>query len=127
MDTQLEQRKEERLNYNWPVWFAENFDGILSQGQMCDVSSTSASFSCYADQCPFQGQQVTARFSVPKYRKDGMFDLENLLCHGIVERIENINPFMRKVVFQFTEPLNFKPGEQEHDTRSAESKIYAMI
>ena len=39
MENTLERRREKRLRYNWPVWFAEDFNAVLSQGQMVDVSS----------------------------------------------------------------------------------------
>jgi len=48
-----ERRAEKRLRYNWPIWFAQDFDDILTQGQMVDVSSRGAAFTCYADRCPW--------------------------------------------------------------------------
>ncbi len=52
MESGMERRREARLQYSWPVWFAEDFDDILTQGQMVDVSSGGAAFTCYADKCP---------------------------------------------------------------------------
>ena len=50
-----ERRTEQRLRYYWPIWFAENFDDTLSQGQMVDVSSRGAAFTCYShDGCPVE-------------------------------------------------------------------------
>ncbi|MCD4831358.1 MAG: hypothetical protein K8R02_06065 [Anaerohalosphaeraceae bacterium] len=111
--TRQQRRAEQRLSYNWPIWFAEDFNGILSQGQMADLSSRNAAFTCYADQCPFEGQHITARFSVPRYDADGSFDLENVIVDGNILRVDNINPFMKKIVLQFNEPLGFRPGETE--------------
>lgn len=108
-----ERRREKRLNYHWPVWFAEDFNDILSQGQMFDLSSNGAAFTCYADCCPCEGQYITTRFSVPRYGQDDSFDLENFIRSGFVRRIDSVNPYIRKVVLQFAEPLNFKPGEQK--------------
>jgi len=107
-----EKRSEKRLSYNWPVWFAEDFGGILAQGQMADISSADAAFTCYADKCPLQGQNITARFSIPIYDADESFCLENLIKEGSITRVEEVNPFMRKVVLKFHEPLDFEPGEQ---------------
>ncbi len=57
-----ERRREQRLRYHWPVWFAEDFNKMLSQGQMVDVSSGGAAFTCHADgSCPHPGQEMTAR------------------------------------------------------------------
>ena len=127
MEKVIERRTEKRLQYQWPVWFAEDFNDVLSQGQMTDVCSGGAAFTCYADQCPFEGQYITARFSVPKYGKDNSFDLENMICSGFVCRVEDINPFMRKVALQFAEPLPFKPGEQNNQFQQENSKESVLI
>ncbi len=113
MTTTSERRTERRLNYHWPIWFAEDFRGELSQGQMVDISSRAAAFTCYADErCPHPGQHVTARFSVPRYGADESFDLTDFVRSGHVYRVDGINSALRRVVFQFTEPLPFHPGEQ---------------
>jgi hypothetical protein len=109
---EFERRREKRLSYHWPVWFAEDFTDILSQGQMVDISSSGAAFTCYSENCPNEGQYITARFSVPHYGQDDSFDLENYIRGGFIRRIEHINPFMRKIAIQFAQPLPFKPGEQ---------------
>ena len=111
-----ERRTEERLHYQWPIWFAEDFTGELSQGQMVDLSSRAAAFTCYADGsslCP--GQQITARFSVPRYGPDDSFDMANFTREGHICRVDDINSFVRRVALQFAEPLPFKPGEQTDD------------
>ena len=65
MEDYSERRSEQRLRYYWPIWFAENFDGTLTQGQMVDVSSKGAAFTCYADNdCPYPGQHMMTRFSI---------------------------------------------------------------
>jgi hypothetical protein len=112
---------EKRLSYNWPVWFAEDFNGELSQGQMVDIASDGASFTCYADKCPYVGQQVTARFSVPRYGADNSFDLENFVRSGKIFSITETAPFVRSVSLNFTEPLPFKPGEVD-DTEALETE-----
>jgi hypothetical protein len=113
MTTSSERRTERRLNYHWPIWFAEDFRGELSQGQMTDISSRAAAFTCYADErCPHPGQYVTARFSVPRYGPDESFDLTDFVRSGRVCRVDGVNCALRRVVFQFTEPLPFHPGEQ---------------
>ena len=113
MANEFEKRRENRLNYNWPVWFAEDYNNILSQGQMIDISSEGAAFTCYADKCPHTGEEITARFSVPSHHNENDFDLENFIRKGHVCRIEEIGGYIRKVAIQFAEPLPFKPGEVE--------------
>lgn len=112
-----ENRSESRLRYSWPIWFAENYDDILSQGQMVDVSSGGAAFTCYSDRCPHVGQEITTRFSVPSHGSDDPFALENFVRSGNVCRIDEISSYVRRVAIQFAEPLPFKPGEMpEEDT-----------
>lgn len=122
MSISPERRKEKRLSYNWPVWFAEDYNDILTQGQMVDISSESAMFTCYADGCPRHGELITARFSVPRYGKDESFDLENFIRSGRICRVEELSQFIRRVALQFAEPLPFKPGEIA-DTESLEVDI----
>jgi len=121
MEENNDRRTEQRLRYYWPIWFAEDVNKTLSQGQMVDISSRAAAFTCYADEgCPNNGQQITARFSVPRYGSDDSFDMANFTRSGYVFRIDNVNSFLRRVVLQFAEPLPFKPGEQEVDESEAQ-------
>lgn len=111
MDSLMERRREKRLRYSWPIWFAEDFDDILTQGQMVDVSSGGASFTCYADRCPANGEHITARFSVPKYEDNDSFDLSNFIRDGRVCRIDELGPYVRRIAVQFSDPLPFNPAE----------------
>ena len=113
MDPNMERRAEKRLRYSWPVWFAEDFDDILTQGQMVDVSSGGAAFTCYADCCPSPGGHVTTRFSVPRFPEEDTFDLENFIRQGRICRVEELGPYLRRVAVQFSEPLPFKPAENQ--------------
>ncbi len=113
MNTKNERRTEQRLRYHWPIWFAENFNGELTQGQMVDISSTGAAFTCYVDgRCPYPGQQVTARFSVPRYGPEGSFNMEDFIRSGQICRIDDLNRFSHRVAIRFVNPLPFRPGEQ---------------
>ena len=113
MNDIAEKRAEKRLHYNWPIWFAEDYNDSLTQGQMVDISSGGAAFTCYADGCPKAGDHITARFSVPRYGTDDAFDLENFMRSGKIQRVDELSPFVRRVAVQFGEPLPFKPGEIE--------------
>ena len=115
MQENSERRTEQRLHYCWPVWFAEDFNDVLAQGQMVDISSRAAGFTCYADSnCPYSGQHITTRFSVPCYGPDESFDMASFTRSGHICRVDNVNPFLCRVAVQFAEPLPFKPGEQEN-------------
>jgi hypothetical protein len=114
MEDMPERRREQRLRYQWPVWFAEDFNGILSQGQMVDVCSGGAAFTCFADKgCPWPGQHITARFSVPRYQPDDSFDVTEFIRAGSICRVDHLHNGLRRVAIRFSEALPFKPGEQE--------------
>ncbi len=124
MDKENERRREQRLRYYWPIWFAQNPDSTLAQGQMVDISSTGAAFTCYAEEgCPHPGEHITARFSVPHYGVDEAFDMANFTRSGYVCRVQNVNSFLRRVAVQFAEPLPFKPGEQAEDKVEAQQSL----
>lgn len=121
MNEDNEKRLENRLRYHWPVWFAEDFNEALSQGQMVDISSGGAAFT-YQDKgdCPYLGQHVTARFSVPRFNAEDSFDMASYTRTARICRVDQVNSFMRRIAVQFVEPLPFRPGEQsdsEADTR----------
>ncbi len=127
MENKTERRRENRLRYHWPVWFAEDFHDTLLQGQMVDVSSGGAAFTCHADEnCPYPGQQITARFSVPRFGPDDCFDMASFTRTGNVCRVDSVNGFLQKVAIQFGESLPFKPGEQAESESDAEQKLKAV-
>jgi len=91
MDVDSERRTEKRLTFNWPIWFAEDFDDALSQGQMIDISSRGAAFTCYKDgSCPDLGQEITARFSVPRFGPDDSFDMANFTRSARVCQVDDV-------------------------------------
>jgi len=127
MDNSTERRREQRLRYHWPVWFAEDFNETLAQGQMVDISSRGAAFTCHADtQCPYPGQEVTARFSVPCFGPGESFDMANFMRSGSVCRVDNVNSFIRRVAIQFAEPLPFRPGEQAENESQSQQKLRSV-
>jgi len=123
MDKNNERRSEQRLRYYWPIWFAEDFDEMLSQGQMLDISSRGAAFTCPADDtCPYPGQEITARFSVPRFGPEDSFDMANFTRSAHICRVDDVNSFLRRVAVQFAEPLPFKPGEQTEDKTESDTQ-----
>ena len=123
-----ERRGEQRLRYHWPIWFAEDFNEVLSQGEMVDISSNAAAFTCRADgNCPYPGQHITARFSVPRFGEDDSFDMANFIRPGHISRVDNVNSFSRRVAIQFAEPLPFKPGEQAGSESDAQQQLDAVM
>jgi hypothetical protein len=124
MNDTPERRREQRLRYHWPVWFAENFNEILSQGQMVDICSGGVAFTCYADRgCPWPGQHITTRFSVPRYQPDESFNVNDFIRAGLVRRVDHLHNGLRRVAIRFFDPLPFKPGEQENTQAIPEPAI----
>jgi hypothetical protein len=123
MDKNIDRRTEQRLRYHWPIWFAEDFNGELAQGQMIDLSSRGAAFTYRADdKCPYVGQQLTARFSVPRFGFSDSFDMAEFTCPAHTCRVEDMNGFLRRIAIQFANPLPFKPGEQLDNEGAAENR-----
>jgi len=122
MDNAQDRRFEGRLKYHWPIWYADTGNEQVAQGQMIDVSSQAASFSCYDDFFPYEDQWVTARFSVPHYGEDQSFNMTDFIRTGHISRIEQISANRKRVVMQFHEPLDFKPGEQQVELNKAHAE-----
>ena len=126
-DVQGERRLEQRLRYHWPVWFAEDFNEVLVQGQMVDVSSGGAAFTCHAHESRlFPGQEVTTRFSIPRLGQQDSFDMANYTRKSHVCRVEEVNSFLHRIAVQFTEPLPFTPGEQAENDADAQQRLKAV-
>jgi hypothetical protein len=118
MEEKKERRKEHRMLYHWPVWFKDEFNQQLVQGQMIDISSKAAAFTCHAyEGHPSPGQQVTAHFSVPLSGLGDSFAMRNFTRSGCTYRVDDVNLVLRRIAVQFAEPLPFRPGEQDENVR----------
>ena len=106
-------RREQRLYYDWPVRFAKGFEEELVMGQMVDVCSWGGSFTCPVNNDRFKpGESVTTLFSVPRFGGNESYDLANYTRIGRVCRVEKMDESLNRIAIQFTKPLFFKPGEQ---------------
>lgn len=113
MDNPNEQRRENRLRHQWPVWFSQDFTKDVFQGLMVDVSSGGMAFTCNFDEnCPQPGQQLKARFSIPRSGDDDPTATTSFIRNSRVIRVDVINNHLRRIAIQFDEPLSLKPGEQ---------------
>ncbi|MBN2456778.1 MAG: hypothetical protein JXB29_09640 [Sedimentisphaerales bacterium] len=127
MDEFSERRRESRLRYHWPIWFAEDFNDVLSQGQMIDISSEAAAFTCGADEnCSYPGQEMTSRFSVPRFGLGDAFDMASFTRSGKIIRVDEVNKFLQRIAVQFAEPLPFKPGEQTDSNEETQQRLSAV-
>ncbi len=94
---------------------------------MVDISSVSASFTCRAGvNCPYPGQLVTSRFSVPRFGSNESFELASFTRTGSVCRVDEISAFLRRITVRFLEPLPFKPGEQAAGESDVQQKLKAV-
>ncbi len=113
MENFKNRRLEERLQYQWPVLFAEDFTESVSEGIMVDVSSSGLAFMCRIEEnCPLPGQKLTTRFSIPRTDEDDYSAMTSFTRTGQVLRVDEINSFLRRVAIHFDEPLSLKPCEQ---------------
>ncbi|MHC4113342.1 MAG: PilZ domain-containing protein [Planctomycetota bacterium] len=101
MNKTKERRREKRLHYELPVWFAEGSGEPSVQAVMVDISSGGMAFICDADEnCPSAGQQLTMRFSVPRYGRD-CSDMHEINRTGCVFRIDDLHENRRRIAVQF--------------------------
>lgn len=108
MDKTKERRKQERLCYRLPVWFAEDFNGAVSEGVMIDISSSAMAFSCDAgENCPHPGQRLTTRFSIPRSDMRDHSDMKTFTRTGRVCRVDDISDGLCRVAIQFDDPPPF--------------------
>jgi hypothetical protein len=109
-----ERRREERLKLAGSIWFTPKGQDITLQGQLVDVNSRGLAFNCYNTRsCPAPGHQITARFSVPWFSPQGIVQSRKFTRIATVCRIGGGNSRLKRVAVQFTEPLPFKPAEQD--------------
>ena len=127
-DFSEERRREKRLNYLWPVWFAQELDKSITQGQMVDVSSGGAAFTCHADEkCPYPGQEILLKFSLPRYESNNEYSMTSFSRKGCVKRVDQVDRFIKKVAAQFAEPLPFSPSSQDSTDTEMEKKSKSAI
>jgi PilZ domain len=120
-------RAEQRLRYRWPVRFTTNANQKQPfSGQLVDVSSQGMALLFHADKsCPHPDQLVTAGFGVPYFDSHGSFDTVFFNRVARVRRVDNLNSRVNRVAVQFTEPLFFKPGEQDISEADAQQRLDA--
>lgn len=112
MDKIQDKRREERLPYEWPVWFAEDFTQAVSQGLMVDIASGGIAFTCENDEnCPHQGQRLVTRFSIPRVDGDEGSGVTSITRGGKVCRVDYVSSAVCRVAIEFDEPLSVHPYE----------------
>ena len=118
MTTVAEQRREERLHADWPIWFSEGYGKTLYCGRTLAISSMAISLSCYLTRKSLpSGKQITVYFEVPH------LDIANLTLVGRILRIDTIDGNFRRIIILFDEPLPFKPSKLEFQDQSLAASV----
>ncbi|MCK4885962.1 MAG: PilZ domain-containing protein [Planctomycetes bacterium] len=129
-DFSEERRREKRLNYLWPIWFAQEqeLNKNITQGQMVDVSSGGAAFTCHADEnCPYPGQEILLKFSLPRYESNNEYYMASFSRQGYVKRVDQVDRFIKKVATQFATPLPFSPSLQNSTDIEIEKRSKSAV
>ncbi|MBM4025375.1 MAG: PilZ domain-containing protein [Planctomycetes bacterium] len=113
MGNTIENRHEPRLAYRWPVWFGEDVTRAVFPGLMEDVSSGGLAFTCQADQGHLrQGQQLTVRFSLPRFDGRDTQATVGITRTGHICWAAPAGPGAWRIGLQFDVPLSLKPAEE---------------
>lgn len=93
---------------------------------MVDISSKGMALLYHADKnCPKPEQIITTNFGVPHFDSDDSFDTVFFNRIGRVCRVDNLTSKVNLIAVQFSEPLFFKPGEQNISDADAKKRLEA--
>ena len=107
-----ENRYEQRLLYRWPVWFGEDTTQMVHSGLMVDVSSSGMAFTCKtAHDLLRTGQQLTVRFSLPRFDEQDPAATVGITRTGQICWVIAVGGGY-KIGFQFDTLLSLQPAEQ---------------
>ena len=127
MEKTEENRAEQRLVLDSPVWFSGEGAEILP-AVMMDISSQAMAFYCGSGGgCPWPGKEITTKFSVPRLGFSPFQSRVTFSRKCKVFRVEDISESFRKVVVLFDRPLFFKPAEQGFSESETKQRIEAMV
>jgi hypothetical protein len=126
MEIANERRMEKRLSYRWPVHFTWNDKEKAFPGQIVDVSSGAIAFLCHSNKnCPRLGQLLKINFGTPYFDHGNSFDTVLFNRIGRVSRLEKLSSRVNRLTVKFTEPLFFRPGEQDISEIDAQTRLEA--
>jgi hypothetical protein len=95
-------------------------------GQIVDVTSRALAFLYHpGENCPQPDQLVTTSFGVPHFNSHGSFDTVFFNRVGRVCRVDSLSDKVNRVAIQFSEPLFFRPGEQDISDSEAQQRLEA--
>jgi hypothetical protein len=101
------------MHYRWPIWFSDDFDTKLTQGQLIDISSKAITFTYYThEKYLFPNQKIITHFSTPVYGFSNSFAIRDFTRSSYILSICHKNNALYRITAQFEEVLTFRPGEQ---------------
>ena len=113
MDSSDGQRREERLEYRWPIWFGADLTEASFSGLMKDVSSGGVAFTCTAADRQLQnGERLMVRFSLPRFDSDDPLATVGVVRTGMVRCVTPIESGGYRIGRQFDTPLSLRPAEE---------------
>ncbi len=92
--------------------FCRENDKDFIQGQMVDVSSNHAAFTCNPQFNPDSKDVLVVKITVPEYTSKDKFEKRDYTRFCTLFRVDQMSPLLKLIVVKFTAPLPFKPGEQ---------------
>ena len=107
-----EKRLEKRLSYGWPMQFCRENDKDFIQGQMVNISSNYAAFTCDPRFNPDSKDVLVVQISVPKFTSKDNYEEKKFVRFCRIFLLGKMDLSLNLIVVKFTVPLPFKPGEQ---------------
>ena len=114
-----ERRPEKRLAYGWPMSFCRENDKDFIQGQMVNISSNHAAFTCDPRFNPDSKDVLVVQISMPKFTSKDKFEKRDYTRFCTIFRVDQMDPLLKLIVVKFTAPLAFRPGEQKFLNQTA--------
>ncbi len=126
-DRNGERRKEKRMLCNWPIWFYDDSDTRIIQGQLADISSNAAAFTYYTyEKYLLPNQRIIAYFSIPFYGLSNSFAVRDFIRPGHILNIYQMDDLVYRISAKFEDVLNFKPGEQNNGEKEFLSLLNSL-
>ena len=120
MDFHPDRRSEDRIRFNWPVWFGYEDNGEFFQGQIVDLNRQGLSFTVDSSHCPRTGSHIVARFSYP-LTKGGGFQMGRFFQWAQVIRVDHLTNQAPRVALRLNRPMAefVRPEQTEASLQSA--------
>ena len=119
MKSKTERRSEQRIRFNWPVWFGHEENGEFLQGQVVDLNRQGMSFTVDSNHCPQIGSHIIARFSYPLTQSGG-FQMGSYFQWAKVIRSDKQAGRHQRVALRLNSPIE-EFVEMEKDELSLQS------